>query len=270
MTNRTSAHDAPTRSFRTDIEGLRAVAILLVVAYHAGLPGFSGGYIGVDVFFVLSGYLITSLLLGELISTGSIHVVDFFARRVRRLLAASATTLVVCMLVSMVVYAPVEQDGLANTALATAGYASNLYFARASTDYLATPVHTNPLLHTWSLTVEEQFYFVWPFLMVLVGAGAIAADQRRRRLLITVAVLTTVTLAGAVYLTNTVQPWAFFLSPPRAWEFALGGLCAVLLASFLRDKQRRRVARARSLVGWGSVRSERQVSSTATRSYSPG
>jgi len=210
--------------FRPDIEGLRAVAILLVVAYHAQVPGFTGGYVGVDVFFVLSGYLITSLLVNELERTGTIGFTNFYARRARRLLPAVAGVLLFTAIVGTILYAPVEQDRLANTSLATSAYASNLYFARAATNYLAAPSHTNPLLHTWSLSVEEQFYVIWP-VAVLLLAGAFGRGQLRyRRLFVGMVLLATASFASAVYLTRTTQPWAFFLSPPRAWEFALGGL----------------------------------------------
>lgn len=213
-------------SFRADLQGLRAVAILLVLAYHARVPGFAGGYIGVDVFFVISGYLITALLVNELETTGSIDFIKFYARRARRLLPAAAVMMVATVALGSVLYAPVEQDHLANTTLATVAYASNLYFARAFTDYLASPSHNNPLLHTWSLSVEEQFYLLWPLLIWLL-AGAHTKPRRSIRYRWIVGgmlALACASWAGSVYLTGTIQPWAFFLSPMRAWEFAIGGL----------------------------------------------
>src|SRR5262245_15034955 len=244
--------------FRPDIEGLRAVAILLVVAYHARVPGFTGGYVGVDVFFVLSGYLITSLLVSELERTGTIDFVNFYARRARRLLPAVAVMLAVTMAIGTILYAPVEQDRLANTSLSTAAYASNLYFARASTDYLAAPSHTNPLLHTWSLSVEEQFYVIWP-LAILLLAGAFFGRRRLRFKTITVGMLVLAggSFASAVYLTHTTQPWAFFLSPPRAWEFAIGGLAIVTAngtslwrRSFAPDDAWQAQPRVMEILGW--------------------
>lgn len=204
--------------FRADIEGLRAVAVLLVVAYHAGLPGISGGYIGVDVFFVLSGYLITWLIAYEATSTGTINLVNFYARRARRLLPALAAVLLVTIPLGAIVYAPFEQRPLANTAVATASYLSNVHFARAAMNYLGADTDLNPLLHTWSLSVEEQFYLVWP-LLVMWSLGLLGWSKRglsTTRLLWYMAITTVISLGWSIYLTHTRQPWAFFLSPARA------------------------------------------------------
>src|SRR5215472_224778 len=138
-------------AFRRDIEGLRAIAILLVVGYHAGVPGLSGGYIGVDVFFALSGYLITGLLVREIEETGAVDLCRFYARRARRLLPALSVTLLVTVVLSAVVYAPMEQIDFGRTAIWTAAYASNLQFARSGVNYFREDVDKNPLLHTWSL-----------------------------------------------------------------------------------------------------------------------
>jgi peptidoglycan/LPS O-acetylase OafA/YrhL len=212
----------PERGFRRDIEGLRGLAILLVVAYHAGIPGFSGGYTGVDVFFVLSGYLITGLLMDEIRSTGRVRFAAFYARRARRLLPAAFTVLIATLLVGRVFYPPVDHRELANTALSTALYVSNLYFARSATDYLAE-ADANPLLHTWSLAVEEQFYLFWPAL-VLLGFAGLRSRIRPDRLLWTMVVMGGLSFALCVWLTRSSQPLAFFLLPTRAWEFAIGAL----------------------------------------------
>jgi peptidoglycan/LPS O-acetylase OafA/YrhL len=209
---------------------VRGIAILLVVAYHAGVPGFSGGYVGVDVFFVLSGYLITGLLVSEIERTGRLDLLNFYARRARRLLPASALVLAATVVVGFAVGAPVEQREFARTAFATAAYLSNVYFARGATDYLGADAETNPLLHTWSLAVEEQFYLGWPVLVALaLGAFAWQRGQPdRRRLIVVMAVVSAASFAASVWLTGTRQPWAFFLSPMRAWEFGLGALGALL------------------------------------------
>ncbi|GAB4447833.1 MAG: acyltransferase family protein [Anaerolineae bacterium] len=216
--------------FRPDIEGLRAIAILLVVGYHADVPGFNGGYIGVDVFFVLSGYLITWLLLHEVEETGALNLGRFYARRARRLLPAMAAMLFVTVTVGAIIYAPFEQRSLASTALATATYWSNIHFANLATDYLSPAAETNPFLHTWSLSVEEQFYLVWPlFIMFLLGV--VRGQQpvpNRRRLLVGIALITGVSFVLSIYLTASRQPWAFFLLPARAWEFAAGALAVLL------------------------------------------
>ena len=222
-----AAHRAS--AFRPDVEGLRAVAILLVVAYHVGIPGFAGGYVGVDVFFVLSGYLITGLLLREVQQTGTINLIEFYARRTRRLLPALVLVLIATTLVGAIAYAPIEQEGLANTAFSTATYLSNVYFARAATDYLAARAAANPLLHTWSLSVEEQFYLVWPLLLIGL-AGSFSRTRPRpasRNWVRWMVAIVFGSFAVSIYLTRTQQPWAFFLSPPRAWEFGVGALAVL-------------------------------------------
>jgi peptidoglycan/LPS O-acetylase OafA/YrhL len=219
-----------TAGFRPDIEGMRAIAVLLVVAYHAGVPGVSGGYVGVDVFFVLSGYLITGLLVQEALRTGRIDLLGFYARRARRLLPALGLVLVVTTAFGMVVFAPFEQRVLANTAIAAGAYLSNVWFTVLATDYLAADSHANPLLHTWSLGVEEQFYLLWPLLILgLLTWGARGEGHtRHRRLVWALAAVLAASFACAVVLTGIRQPWAFFLLPGRAWEFALGALGAVV------------------------------------------
>ncbi|MEL6778394.1 MAG: acyltransferase [Cyanobacteria bacterium J06597_16] len=224
-------------AFRPDIEGLRAIAILLVIAYHAHVPGFKGGYIGVDMFFVLSGYLITWLLIHEAEETGTINLVRFYARRARRLLPALLLVLAVTIGISAVLYAPFEQQALAHTALATAAYLSNAYFAQTAVDYLGTALETNPLLHTWSLSVEEQFYLVWP-LLVAFAAGVSNRRTRqqspqkvslnRKNILLWMGALTLGSFILSVYLTDVRQPLAFFLSPARAWEFSIGALAILI------------------------------------------
>lgn len=216
--------------FRPDIEGLRAIAILLVIGYHAQVPGFRGGYVGVDIFFVLSGYLITWLLVREIQTTGTISLRAFYARRARRLLPALTLLLLAAILAGALIYAPFEQNVIATTAAYTAAFSSNLYFAGEATNYLGASADTNPLLHTWSLGVEEQFYLVWP-LFVLLAAGA--WGQRRppfnhRRLIVAMALAGGASFALALYLTTARQPLAFFLSPTRAWEFAIGALGVLL------------------------------------------
>ena len=133
--------------FRPDIEGLRAVAILLVLLYHARVPGFSGGFVGVDVFFVVSGFLITGLILRELRRTGTVSLPNFYARRARRLLPAAALTLLVTMLVSAIVLPPLSVPDVAGDAAAAALYVSNIRFALQATDYLQADLAPSPILH---------------------------------------------------------------------------------------------------------------------------
>src|SRR5688572_22513716 len=152
--------------FRADIEGLRALAILCVVAFHAGIRGMSGGFIGVDVFFVLSGYLITALLVREVDTSGRIDLLAFYVRRARRLLPGLLFVVALVCGVSYWLLSPQEQSIVSRTAFSTALYYSNVWFSRNSVRYLDAPADDNPLLHTWSLAVEEQFYLVWPLVVL--------------------------------------------------------------------------------------------------------
>jgi peptidoglycan/LPS O-acetylase OafA/YrhL len=208
--------------FRPDIEGLRAIAVALVVLYHAGVPFLHGGFIGVDIFFVLSGYLITSLLVQELDSSGGINLSRFYARRVRRLLPASGLVVIVVCLIQVVAASPIAQIEVLKAALATTLYCSNLYFAHIQLHYFSQGLTPGPLLHTWSLAVEEQIYFVWPILLLLLAR--IGGSVRIRILVI--AGITVISFVSCIWLTAMNQVLAFYLSPPRAWEFSIGGLLA--------------------------------------------
>lgn len=216
----------PKGGFRSDIQGLRGLAVLLVVLYHAGLSGLPGGYVGVDVFFVISGYLITGLLLREIEDTDKIDFARFYARRIRRLMPAAAVVLVATLGAGWVIYSPLELAQLTSSAFATAIYASNIWFAYLSTDYLASDAGANPLLHTWSLAVEEQFYLLWPLLLFFVARFG-SVRTLRVRLVFSMGTLAVVSLAACILLSQYAQPWAFFGSPTRAWEFAAGGLIAL-------------------------------------------
>jgi peptidoglycan/LPS O-acetylase OafA/YrhL len=225
-------HEPPSSPFRADIEGLRAVAILLVVGYHVGLPGFSGGFMGVDVFYVISGYLITGLLLKEIEQNRRLDVAQFYARRARRLLPAAAVVLLATAVAGSLVYSPLEQELFSRTALATAAYVSNMWFMLQSASYFSATTETNPLLHTWSLGVEEQFYLAWPLLVLLSIGG-----RGSRHVLVTImASLALVSFAGCVWLTHLNPPWAFFSLPTRAWEFAVGGLASLIPLSLFQGR----------------------------------
>ena len=231
--------------FRRDIEGLRALAVLLVLAYHADLGPFSGGYIGVDVFFVLSGFLITSLLVRELGVTGGLSLRRFWARRARRLLPASCLVIVATLVVGSFVLAPLAQLDLARDGLAAATFVVNIVFAHQQGDYLTADLAPSPLLHFWSLAVEEQFYLVWPILLLLV-----AGYRRRYRAAVAglVAVLWPLSLAACVWLTTRNQPWAFYGLPTRAWELLTGAGLALLAGKILRIP-----GPIRALLGWAGL-----------------
>jgi peptidoglycan/LPS O-acetylase OafA/YrhL len=216
-------------NYRSDIEGLRAIGILLVVGYHANIPGFGGGFIGVDVFFVLSGYLISNILTQELLHSGSINFVNFYARRARRLVPGLALTLICTLVASWIIYSPIEQVDIAKTAISTSIYLSNVWFARQATDYLAADSETNPLLHTWSLSVEEQFYLVWPLLLYFVFRQKIFLNKPRT-IAMMVIIIGLLSLLAEIVFTSLIQPWAFFLTPFRVWQFAIGALAAMASA----------------------------------------
>lgn len=148
--------------FRPDIEGLRAVAVVAVVLYHAGIPGIAGGYIGVDVFFVISGFLITGLLWREVQATKTVALGRFYAARARRLLPAAATVGVVTALVAAAVLPPLQARRVFIDGIASMLYVGNYRFAAQNTDYMIADLPPSPFQHYWSLGVEEQFYLVWP------------------------------------------------------------------------------------------------------------
>ncbi|MGD0620068.1 MAG: acyltransferase, partial [Bryobacteraceae bacterium] len=150
--------ESQRQGYRPDIEGLRGVAVSLVVAFHALGKQIPGGFIGVDVFFVISGYLITGLLAREIEKTGALSLAGFYARRARRLLPASAVVFLATLLICRVFLSPVQQYHLGDSGSYTALYISNFWFLGRSADYFAPATANNPFLHTWSLAVEEQFY----------------------------------------------------------------------------------------------------------------
>lgn len=208
--------------YRPDLEGLRAVAILLVVAVHAGVPWLRGGFVGVDVFFVLSGFLITGLLVQEVSDTGRLRFAEFYVRRLRRLLPALLTMLLVVGTLASLLLAPAEQRGQSSAAAMAALWLSNIHFAFAPQSYFAPGTETNLFLHTWSLGVEEQFYLVWPALLVwLLGRDG---ERGVTRLKIGMFVVAATSFATCVWLSYQAPQLAFYTMPLRAWQFAAGAL----------------------------------------------
>ena len=208
--------------YRADLEGLRAVAILLVVAVHAGVPWLRGGFVGVDVFFVLSGFLITGLLVQEVSNTGRLRFAEFYVRRLRRLLPALLIMLLVVGTLAALLLAPAEQRDQSAAAAMAALWLSNIHFAFTRLDYFAPGTETNLFLHTWSLGVEEQFYLIWPALLVwLLGRDG---ERGVSRLKIGMSVVLLASLATCVLLTYKAPQLAFYMMPMRAWQFAAGAL----------------------------------------------
>jgi peptidoglycan/LPS O-acetylase OafA/YrhL len=224
-----------TARFRPEVEGLRAIAVVLVLLYHAKLGSVSGGYIGVDVFFVLSGFLITSLLMRELATSGTVSLAGFWARRARRLLPASGLVVVATLIAGRLLLDGLSQGDLARDALAACAFVANFRFLSVGTDYLAEGQATSPLLHFWSLAVEEQYYLVWPGLMLLLVKYARLA---RRSLVAVLGVMWVVSLVQCVQATTDEPMWAFFMLPARAWELLSGALLAVLGGSLWKGAHR--------------------------------
>ena len=208
--------------FRPDIEGLRAVAIGIVLLYHAGVPGAGGGFIGVDVFFVISGFLITGLLVREWSSRGRVDLLVFYARRFRRLLPAALLTLAVTTVASYLILSSLRFPGVAGDAASAALYVSNLRFASNAIDYLGAEVAPSPVLHFWSLSVEEQYYLFWP-LLIVIALRLVAL----RRLGLLIGGMVVLSFGLSVVWTDLAAPWAFFSLPTRAWELGVGALIAV-------------------------------------------
>ena len=233
--------------YRRDIDGLRAVAVLSVAFYHARLPGFGGGFVGVDVFFVISGYLITQILLAE-IERDSFSVLGFYERRIRRIFPALFAVLFAVLALGCVLLLPDDLVALGRSTVATVLFAANFHFL-GEAGYFAAPSWSKPLLHTWSLAVEEQFYIVFPGLLLFarrrLGGRYVAAT------LATVAVSFAVCAVG----TNNFRDADFFLAPTRAWELGLGSLLAMGALPALRARGAREAVAAAGFaaIAWAVV-----------------
>ncbi|MCI0159186.1 acyltransferase [Leifsonia shinshuensis] len=242
----TSRVDGRSR-FRPEIQALRAVAVLGVVVYHFFPAQLPGGYAGVDVFFVISGFLITGHLMRELTSSGRISLGAFYARRARRLLPAAFLVLAASAVLAVTLLGPHHWQRVAIEIGASALYIENWALAQAAVDYLSpTTEILSPVQHYWSLSVEEQFYLVWPLLLLVVWllAAKLSASHRQYVLMVTLATVFTASLALSIVQTATAPSLAYFATTTRAWEFAAGGLLALLL----RESDARPVAR--SLLSW--------------------
>lgn len=229
-----TAGKSHSTGFRADVEGLRAVAVSLVLLYHAGLPVVTGGFVGVDIFFVISGFLITSLLISELDRTGKISLVRFYARRAKRLLPAVAVVLVTTVVLVRVFVPETRWREIGGDIVASALYVVNWRLADRSVDYLAEGSQPSPVQHFWSLAVEEQYYLIWPVLILL--AAVVARMTQKRRAIALWAGLVLVILpsfAWSMFQTEQVPARAFFETTTRMWELGVGaavalgaGLCA--------------------------------------------
>ena len=226
----------PTATYRPHLDGIRAVAVILVIAFHLGYAWIPGGFIGVDVFFVLSGYLITGLLVDELTRDGRVDLAHFYARRIRRLLPAAVLVVAVVVLATIGLLDRVDQASVGRDGTLTALYGANWHFAFAGGDYFAPGDVPSPLVHFWSLAVEEQFYVLWPAL--LLGLWALAARLRGRAtiaplgvLLAVVLVLTAVSAALSVLLEP--GPLTYYGTHTRAYQLLAGAGLAIAARGYL-------------------------------------
>jgi peptidoglycan/LPS O-acetylase OafA/YrhL len=222
----TTATEAGT--YRPHLDGLRAVAVYLVVAYHAGADRFDAGFVGVDVFFVLSGYLVTQVLLRDLGRNGRIRFANFYARRFRRLLPASFAALIITAVVYSALASPVQVDAAENAFKAAFLYVANWFFIHRAADYFATNINANPVIHYWSLAVEEQFYLLWPLLLGgLVVVMRPFARHRTRAIQIAVGVCALASLVWALHLQGINLTRAYYGTDTRAYELLAGALLAL-------------------------------------------
>ncbi len=210
---------ADPSTYRPDIDGLRAVAVSAVVLFHAGYTGVAGGFTGVDIFFVISGYLIGGHIFAEM-SAGTFTFANFYTRRVRRILPALFAMLMACFLAGALVMTPEEYRELGKEAVASVYAVSNLLFYSGG-GYFAPAADLKPLLMTWSLAVEEQFYIIFPFVMMVL------LRVRRRRALAILLILSLLSFAGSLVLLERDATAAFYLLPTRAWELAVGAALAL-------------------------------------------
>ena len=243
----TPSKHRPT-AFRPDIEGLRAVAIGLVLVYHAGVDWLPGGFVGVDVVFVISGFLITSLLVREIERTGKVALAQFYARRARRLLPAAAIVLAAAAVLTWWLLPMTQRRVFGLDIVSAAFYVVNWRLADRSVDYLAEDVAASPVQHFWSLAVEEQFYIVWPLLIIV--ALLVARRFRlplRPTLGVALALVVVPTLAWSVHQTAVSPTTAFFVTTTRLWELGIGA--AVAVASVWWTRLPRAVAAALGVLG---------------------
>ncbi|MCB5200694.1 acyltransferase, partial [Loktanella sp. TSTF-M6] len=227
--------------YRRDIDGLRTLAVVPVVLGHAGLGLFAGGFVGVDVFFVISGFLITGILVREL-EQGRFSLIDFYERRARRILPALFVVLAACIVVFWFLLLPQHYVVIGKAGIASLLFSSNIYFFRIDSAYFANATSMQPLLHTWSLAVEEQFYIVFPVLLWLI-----AAWRRTSRTLL-IAGLSLASFALAVWMVPRHPVAAFYLTPTRVWELGLGALLALGAFPALRHRLLAELVAAAGLV----------------------
>ncbi len=219
-----SACGAPIE-FRADIEGLRAISVLGVVLFHSGLSLANGGFVGVDSFFVISGFLITSLLMREVKTSGGIKLSAFWARRAKRLLPNALLTIAATLL-AVALFGPWSmKESITLDAITAAFYVANYHFANRTVDYFDETVQSSPLLHFWSLGVEEQFYIIWP--MLLIAALFVRRTSPAKAVFAALLFVTLASFVASLIWIQKNQPAAFFHTEARIWQIGVGGLLAM-------------------------------------------
>ena len=227
---------------RTDIDGLRALAVVPVILFHAGVGQVPGGFVGVDIFFVISGYLITSLIVSE-VNEGRFSLVTFYERRVRRIIPALAVVLAACIVAAFLLFLPQDLKNFDHSLVATAFFVSNVQIYM-NLGYFTAPADTQPLLHTWSLAIEEQFYILFPLILML------AFRWSRRCWIGLVFALFCLSFAFSIWVTAREPAAAFLLAPTRVWELMLGALLAAAILPPIESRALREIA---CLAGLGLI-----------------
>ena len=255
----------PTSGFRLDIQGLRAIAVLLVVAYHARLP-VPGGFVGVDIFFVISGFVITAMLLREWQAHSRIRLATFWRRRFFRLTPALALVIATTFVLSALILFPLEQRVAYETGVGALLLVANIVIARNTGGYFDAPAEENPLLNTWSLSVEEQFYLLFPFVLVL---ALLATRSRIKFSWLPIALVGGIGLLSFAVTLWSLSPsaqgytWLNFYSPvTRSWEFAVGAVVAMLVAKGIHVHSR--IAQALGLLGLAGIAASALVITSST------
>ncbi len=246
---------------REDIQGLRAVAVLLVIFAHLGITGFDGGWIGVDVFFVISGFLITGLLMREYDETNHVSLRQFYLRRAKRILPAALVTILVVVIVSGFVLNSIRSSDIHADALWSAGFVSNIHFIKINADYFTSFQAISPLQHFWSLAVEEQFYFFWPALFLIVSRqhGLMFSGRdihRNQRVLIFALIASAWSLYWSISYTASNPTSAYFSTLTRVWELGFGAILALtttLIAERSAAWTEQRRTRIFTTLSWGGL-----------------
>jgi len=225
--------------YRADIDGLRAMAVLPVLFFHAGWTVFSGGYVGVDVFFVISGFLITGILAEE-IAGNRFSIVKFYERRIRRIFPCLFAVILVCSVVAAFLLAPLDFKDFAKSIVATVAFASNVFFFRQS-GYFDDQSAIKPLLHTWSLAVEEQFYIFFPILLWLIHRYA------KDRMFLVLGPMAALSFGASVWYSSHAPSFAFYMAPTRIWELFVGAFLALGAVPRLDNRP------AREMLSWAGL-----------------